>query len=90
MADLSLLAKALGEATDSGYGDVLLDAQQLTYIDGACLQTLLSCSQRLAQQGRKLAILGCHGVFRKLINESHLQLQLPVYADLNEALSSLR
>jgi len=89
MADVSLLAKALNEAAESGRGDVLVDAQNLTYIDRSGLQTLLSSAQRLAQEGRSLAIVGCHGVFYKLIEAGHLRRQLPMYSSVNEAMAEM-
>lgn len=89
MASVSLLAKALNDAVESGYGDVVLDAQKLTYIDSAGLRTLLSTSQQLASQGRKFAIAGCHGIFYKLMKISQLDRLISMYPSVEEVVAEL-
>lgn len=89
IATVSLLAKALGDAVQNGRGGVILDAQNLVYIDSAGLQTLVSIQHRLTSEGRRMAIVGCHGVFHKLLKITHLEQRFPVYATVDDALADL-
>ena len=89
VATVSLLAKALGDAVQSGHGDLILDAQNLTYIDSAGIQTLISTQQKLETQGRRMAVVGCHGIFHKLMRISRLESRFPMYATVDEALMSM-
>ena len=88
VATVSLLARALGDAVHSGRGDLILDAQNLTYIDSAGIQTLISTQQKLETLGRRMAVVGCHGIFHKLMSISSLGSRLPTYATVDEALMS--
>jgi anti-sigma B factor antagonist len=90
IATASLLAKALGDASRPGQEDVIVDARELTYIDSACLGTLLATRRKLVSEGRRMAIVGCHGVFYKLIKLSHLDLHFSMYATMDEAVSALK
>jgi len=89
IATVSLLAKALGDAVRCGRGNLILDAQNLTYIDSAGIQTLVSTQQKLETQGRKIAVVGCHGIFHKLISTSRLENRFPMYSTVDEALMDL-
>ena len=89
VATVSLLAKALGDAIQSGRGDLILDAQNLTYIDSAGIQTLMSTQEKLATQGRRMAVVGCHGIFHKLMSVSRLENRFPTYSTVDEALMTL-
>ena len=89
VATVSLLAKALGDAIQSGRGDLVMDAQNLTYIDSAGIQTLISTQEKLATQGRRMAVVGCHGIFHKLMSVSMLEGRFPTYSTVDEALMSL-
>lgn len=89
VATVSLLAKALGDAVQSGHGHLILDAQNLTYIDSAGIQTLISTQQKLETQGRSMVVVGCHGIFHKLMSVSRLENQFPMYSTVDEALMSL-
>ena len=90
IATVSLVAKALGDAVQSGKGHVILDAQKLTYIDSAGLQTLLSTHRRLAASGRKLVIVGCHGIFHKLLKMGQFDQWFTMYPTVDEALADLK
>lgn len=89
IATVSMLAKALNDAVHSGKGDIILDAQKLTYMDSAGLQTLLSTQQQLATKGRRMAIVGCHGIFHKLMRTSRLDEHFRMYSTVDEALMDL-
>ena len=89
VATVSLLAKALGDAVQSGKGDLILDAQDLTYIDSAGIQTLISTQEKLATQGRRMAVVGCHGIFHKLMEVSRLEGRFPTYSTVDEALMTM-
>lgn len=86
VATVSMLAKALGDAAHSGKGDLILDAQKLVYIDSAGIQTLLSTQQKLRANGRALAIVGCHGIFHKLMQVGRFDTRFPMYSTIDEAL----
>jgi anti-sigma B factor antagonist len=89
IATVSMLAKALNDAVRSGKGNIILDAQKLTYVDSAGLQTLLSTQRQLATKNRRMAIVGCHGIFHKLLKTSRLDEQFHMYSTVDEALIAL-
>jgi len=89
IATVSLLAKALDDAVRNGRGSVVVDAHELTYIDSAGLQTLLSTHRKLAETGRSLSIVGCHGIFHKLMKITHFDEQFTMYPTIEDALASL-
>ena len=89
VANVSLLAKALGEARQSDGNGIILDAHRLMYIDSSGLQTLLSAHQNLVAQGRELVIVGCHGVFYRLMEISRLRNRFKMYTNVEEALTDL-
>ncbi|MDH7481161.1 MAG: STAS domain-containing protein [Armatimonadota bacterium] len=84
---VSVLARALQNAARSGKKHIILDATELTYIDSSGILTLISFQQKLQNENRRLAIIGCHGIFRKLITLSRLENRLPMYTSLDEALA---
>lgn len=89
IATVSLLAKALDDAVRNGRGPVVVDAHELAYIDSAGLQTLLSTHRKLAETGRSLAIVGCHGIFHKLLKITRFDEQFTMYPTIEDALASL-
>jgi anti-anti-sigma factor len=89
IATVSLLAKALGDAAQSGKSHVILDAQKLTYVDSAGIQTMLSAHRNLSTKGRKLVIVGCHGVFNRLMQICMLESRFQMYPTIEEAVSAL-
>ncbi len=86
-ATVSILARALQNAARSGSKQIIIDATELVYIDSSVILTLISFQQKLQNEDRRLAIVGCHGVFRKLITLSHLENRLPMYTTLDDALA---
>lgn len=89
IATVSMLVKALGDAVHLGKGDLILDAQKLMYIDSAGLQTLLSTQRQLSTKNRRMAIVGCHGIFHKLMKTSRLDEHFHMYSTVDEALMSM-
>lgn len=89
VATVSLLAKALNDAVSKGKGPVVLDAHELTYIDSAGLQTLLSTNRKLVETGRSLSIVGCHGIFHKLMKITRFDEQFTMYPTIEDALATL-
>ena len=89
IATVSLLAKALSDAVKKGKGPVVLDAHELTYIDSAGLQTLLSSHRKLAETGRSLTIVGCHGIFHKLMKITRFEEHFTMYPTIEDALQNL-
>lgn len=89
IATVSLLAKALADAVRLSKGHLILDAQGLTYIDSAGIQTLVSTQRKLNASGRCLAVVGCHGIFHKLMKITHFDTRFPIYSSVDEALAKL-
>lgn len=89
IATVSLLAKALGDAVRKGKGPVVLDAHKLSYIDSAGLQTILSTHRRLVEIGRSLTIVGCHGIFHKLMKVTRFDEHFTMYPSIEDALRDL-
>ena len=90
IATVSMLAKALGDASSTGSGDLILDAQNLTYIDSSGIRTLLSAQRALQEKSRRFAIVGCHGVFHKILKTSSLDDRFAMYSTIDEALSDFQ
>lgn len=89
IATVSLLAKALDDAVRHGRGPVVVDAHELTYIDSAGLQTLLSTHRKLVETGRSLSIVGCHGIFHKLMKITRFDEHFTMYPTIEDALATL-
>lgn len=90
IATVSLLAKALGDSVRSGRSHVILDAQKLAYIDSAGLQTLISTQQKLTSKNRRMVIVGCHGIFDRLLKIAQLDHWFTMYSSVDEALADLQ
>ncbi|MHB1001825.1 MAG: STAS domain-containing protein [Armatimonadota bacterium] len=89
VATVSLLAKALGDAVHSGKSHVILDAQNMSYIDSAGLQTLVSTQLKLESSGREMVIAGCHGIFQKLMKISQIEKRFRIFPNVDDAVASL-
>jgi len=89
IANVSLVAKALSNIAVSGKGPLILDAQHLSYVDSAGIQTILSAHKNLLTKGRKLVIVGCHGVFYRLMQIAMLENCFQMFSTVEEAISML-
>jgi stage II sporulation protein AA (anti-sigma F factor antagonist) len=89
MASSPLIAKALDQAVHEENSDVVLNARDLFYIDSSGIQILVSAGRRLADDGRRLFVVGCHGIFYKLVQVMRLDSEFCLYPDLKEALSAI-
>jgi anti-sigma B factor antagonist len=90
VATVSMLAKALGDAVDSGRGHLILDAQKLTYMDSSGIRTLLSTQRALVEKNRRFAIVGCHGVFHKILTNCKLDDRFDMYLTIDDALTGFQ
>jgi anti-sigma B factor antagonist len=89
ISTVTVLAKAIHEAVNDWDGDIILEAQGLIYIDSTGLRTLLSAQQKIETQQRRMAVVGCHGIFQKLLRTSGLDTRFRMYSTLDEALMDL-
>lgn len=89
MASAPLIARALDTAVHEKESDVVLNARDLFYIDSSGIQILVSAGRKLSDDGRRLFVVGCHGIFYKLVQIMRLDKEFCLYPDLNEALLAL-
>jgi len=89
IASSSLLAKALADASKDGQFNVIVDAQHLTYIDSIGVATLLTCRDSVISHDRRFALVGCHGIFYKLVEITRLTDKFRMFQSVDEALAAL-
>ncbi|HAH88302.1 MAG TPA: hypothetical protein DCL60_13125 [Armatimonadetes bacterium] len=89
MASAPLIAKALDKAVHEEGADVVLNARELFYIDSSGIQILVSAGRKLSDEGRRLFVVGCHGIFYKLVQLMRLDREFCLYPDIKDALLAL-
>lgn len=69
---------------------ILLEMSQCNYIDSSGIATLVEALQRLRSYGGRMAIVGAVQRVKDIFEIAHLDGIFPMFADYNEAKSSLR
>jgi anti-anti-sigma factor len=78
------LRKELLHVVNTTTGDLVLDCDELTFIDSAVIATLLSIREVLLGQGRRMRLVNLHGIARHATNALGLTEALTL-ADLEPA-----
>jgi len=73
----------------SGNRSVVVDAHLLSYIDSTGLSALLSIKQALERSGRRLCIVGAHGLLTKILQLSRADHEFQCYETIEEALAEI-
>lgn len=77
MAGCPALERALGEADRSQVDRILLDLEELTFIDARGLNAILQASRRSASNGNRLQITRGKGQVARIFRLSELDKNLP-------------
>lgn len=78
------------QALVDSHQDILADVHLLSYVDSTGLSALLSVGNALQRSGKKLCLVGCHGLLTKIIQISQIHNQLVCYADVDQAVQDLK
>jgi anti-anti-sigma factor len=83
------LGGALRSLLVQGCRAILLDMEQVTFLDSAALGELVACRKRAVQQGGDIALLRPVGRVRAVIEMVHLDRVFRVFDDEASALAAL-
>ena len=75
---------------EGGARKMVIDLAKLNSIDSAGIGTLVSCSGHMEHAGGKFRVAGAHGTVAKVFAMVHMERILPLDADLQSAVESLR
>ncbi len=70
--------------------DILLDVHLLSYVDSTGVAAILSIKNAVESAGRRLCLVGCHGLMSKILDNMGVRPRLVCYEDIEEASASLR
>lgn len=65
---------------------VMVDVHLLTYIDSTGVSALLSIRNALKRAGKRMCLVGCHGVLTRIIEVTRVDREFPCFDDLDEAI----
>jgi anti-anti-sigma factor len=80
--------KHLQACLDDGELHLILDCQQVTYMDSAALEMLLTCSRSARRQGGALKLVHLNEVCQDILVATRLEQFVEVYSTLPKALQS--
>jgi len=83
------LASLLEELLSTGTGAVLLDMEDIDYLDSTGLGELVGYLQRFSDAGRRLALLNPHTRVVNLLKLTHLDEVFTIFTGRDEALAVL-
>lgn len=70
--------------------DVIVDVHLLTYIDSTGVSALLSISKALKRAGRRMCLVGCHGILARILEVTRVDREFPCYDDLDDAIAQMK
>jgi anti-sigma B factor antagonist len=76
---------ALGEATEKGCHDLIVDLTQLEFLDSTGLGALIGAHRRTAERGGSLRLIVIDGPIARLLNITGLVRVFAVYRTLDDA-----
>ena len=68
---------------------VIMDAHLLSYIDSTGVSALVSASNALRSGGRRMCLVGCHGLVSKVIRITRVDCELGIFEDIDGALAAM-
>lgn len=83
------LSERLKHILDSGEESVLLDLSEVDEVDSTGLGELVGYLQLFSNQGRHLAVVKPTAKIRRLFEFTNLHKVLPIFDDLDQALSKI-
>lgn len=72
-----------------GRKNVAVDVHLLTYIDSTGVSALLSIKNALKRVGKRMCLVGCHGVLTKILEITRVDRELPCFDDLDAAIAQM-
>jgi len=87
---LSLLREMINSALQEGYRNILLDLEEISYIDSAGLGELVSCNALVHAAGGDLKLVHLQKKIRGLLQITKLITIFEAFEDETEALLSFR
>ena len=70
--------------------NVIMDVHLLEYVDSTGVAAMLSTKQALDAMGRKLLLVGCHGLLTKILQMTRFDSELCCYEAIDDAVATIR
>lgn len=85
--DASTVPTFVSEVQDviARHRDIIMDVHLLSYIDSTGVGTLLSTKNALRSGGKKICLVGCHGLLTKIIHMIRVERELKCFDDIETA-----
>src|SRR5579863_8305546 len=83
------LKRSLWDAIDSGRVRVVLDFQDVTYVDSTCLSTMVLARRRARARGGSVSVVCQTKHVRRIFDITGLSEVFPIFARWSDALTSL-
>jgi anti-anti-sigma factor len=68
---------------------VVMDVHLLQYVDSTGIAAIFSTKSALEGVGRRLCLVGCHGLVSKILRSALLEDEVLRFDDMDEALSKI-
>jgi len=70
--------------------NLVMDSHLLSYIDSTGVSALLSMKNALEKNGRKLCIVGSHGLLSKILHVTRVESEIKCFDNLDDAIEDLQ
>ena len=87
-SDATQLRLEVDEARITCMGRLVLDMEQVSYVDSIGLEALLDISDRMAESGKSLKMCGLNDTVRQVLELTELAVLFEYYEDANTATRS--
>lgn len=65
--------------------NVIMDVHLLEYVDSTGVAAILSTKNALEALGRKLSLVGCHGLLTKILKITRIENEIKCYDEIDQA-----
>ncbi|SPP65119.1 STAS domain-containing protein [Nitrospira lenta] len=79
---------AMEKVKQSGSAHVILNFQQVTFVDSAAIGLLALSSQHYKGTSRKLSLVGIQGTVKQVLQLAHIDQMIPTYASEDLAIGA--
>lgn len=70
--------------------NVIMDVHLLEYIDSTGVAAMLSTKIALESLGRRLLLVGCHGLLSKILHITRIESEFCCYEEIEDAVESIK
>lgn len=70
--------------------NVIMDVHLLEYIDSTGVAAMLSTKAALESMGRRLLLVGCHGLLTRILHITRIESELCCYEEIEDAVESIK